>query len=116
MANTGPSELLLLFVVALLVLGPERLPKVASQVGRWVRRARRVADQLRRQLEREISLSEAKGETPADLPRSEVPTSNHVPSNSGAVRSVLQRHEPPSDATEGHHPQDVPGEPARSGR
>jgi sec-independent protein translocase protein TatB len=71
MANTGPSELLLLFVVALLVLGPERLPKVAGQIGRWVGRARRVADQLRRQLEREVSLSERKSEAPVDPPRPE---------------------------------------------
>ena len=72
MANTGASELLLLFVVALLVLGPERLPKVAGQVGRWAGRARRVADQLRRQLEREASLSDVKSETPSDPPRSVV--------------------------------------------
>ena len=58
MFNTGPSELVLLFVVALLVLGPARLPKVAAQIGRWVGRARRMADHLRRQLEREAALIE----------------------------------------------------------
>jgi sec-independent protein translocase protein TatB len=58
MANIGSSELFLLFVVALLVLGPERLPEVAGRVGRWVGRARRMAEELRRQLEREVSRSE----------------------------------------------------------
>ena len=55
MSSIGTSELVLLFVVALMVLGPERLPKVASQVGRWVGRVRREASRLRRQLERELA-------------------------------------------------------------
>jgi len=59
MASVGPSELFLLFAVALLALGPERFPKAASRAGRWIGRARRAAGQLRRQLEREISLAES---------------------------------------------------------
>ena len=35
MFDVGFSELVLLFVIGLLILGPERLPKVASQIGRW---------------------------------------------------------------------------------
>jgi sec-independent protein translocase protein TatB len=58
MFDVGFTELLLLFVIGLLILGPERLPKVASQLGRWVGRARRTATQLRHQLEREIALDE----------------------------------------------------------
>jgi len=58
MFEVGFSELVLLFVIGLLVLGPERLPKVATLLGRWVGRARRTASQLRHQLEREIALSE----------------------------------------------------------
>jgi sec-independent protein translocase protein TatB len=58
MFDVGFSELVLIFIIGLLVLGPERLPKVASQIGRWVGRARRTATQLRHQLEREIALSE----------------------------------------------------------
>lgn len=51
-------ELTLLFIIGLLVLGPERLPRVASQIGRWVGKARRTANQLRYQLEREIALAD----------------------------------------------------------
>lgn len=58
MFDVGFMEVVLIFVIGLLVLGPERLPKVASQVGRWVGRARRTATQLRQQLEREIALNE----------------------------------------------------------
>mgnify|MGYP002634211548 CR=1 FL=1 len=58
MFDVGFSELVLLFVIGLLVLGPQRLPKVAAEIGKWVGRARRTATQLRRQLEREIELSD----------------------------------------------------------
>ena len=58
MFETGFGELALLFVIGLLVLGPQRLPKVAAEIGKWVGRARRTATQLRRQLEREIELAE----------------------------------------------------------
>jgi sec-independent protein translocase protein TatB len=54
MSNIAPSELFVLFAVALLVLGPERLPRVASRVGHWLGRARRTAARLRRQLEDEL--------------------------------------------------------------
>jgi sec-independent protein translocase protein TatB len=58
MFDVGFQELFLIFVIGLLILGPERLPRVASQLGRWVGRARRTANQLRHQLEREIALEE----------------------------------------------------------
>lgn len=58
MFETGITELILVFVIGLLILGPERLPRVAAQIGRWVAKARRMANQLRYQLEREIALEE----------------------------------------------------------
>src|SRR5688572_23055589 len=71
MFDVGFSELVLLFVIGLLVLGPQKLPKVAAEIGKWVGRARRTATQLRRQLEREIELSEIeKPPTPPPAPPS----------------------------------------------
>jgi sec-independent protein translocase protein TatB len=64
MFDVGFPELVLIFVIGLLVLGPQRLPKVAAEIGKWVGRARRTATQLRRQLEREIELSELERPSP----------------------------------------------------
>jgi len=60
MFEVGFSELLLIFAIALVVLGPQKLPKLAQQVGRWVGRARAMARQFREQLEEEASNLENK--------------------------------------------------------
>jgi Tat protein translocase TatB subunit len=46
-------EVLIIFVVALVVLGPQKLPQVAALVGRWLGNARAMARQFRDQLEEE---------------------------------------------------------------
>jgi sec-independent protein translocase protein TatB len=58
MLDVGFSEILLTSAIALIVLGPEKLPKVARQVGSWVGRARAMARQLTEQLEREVTSAE----------------------------------------------------------
>ncbi len=60
MFDIGFSEVLLIFVIALVVLGPEKLPRLASQVGRWIGRARSMARQFREQLEEEVNLEEVR--------------------------------------------------------
>ena len=60
MFEVGFSELLLIFAIALIVLGPQKLPKLAQQVGRWVGRARAMARQFRDQLEDEAHNLETK--------------------------------------------------------
>jgi sec-independent protein translocase protein TatB len=52
------GEVLVIFVVALVVLGPTRLPNLVFKVGRWVGKARTMARQFREQLENEINLDE----------------------------------------------------------
>jgi Tat protein translocase TatB subunit len=58
MFDVGFWEIALIFMLGLMVLGPEKLPRIAAQLGRWVGRARRTATQLRYQLERELDLNE----------------------------------------------------------
>ncbi len=60
MFDIGFSELLLVAVVALVVLGPERLPKAARFAGLWVRRARAQWYSVKAELERELEAEELK--------------------------------------------------------
>jgi Tat protein translocase TatB subunit len=58
MFEVGFSEILLIMGLALLVLGPEKLPGLAQKVGKWTGRARSMARQLRTQLEQEVTIEE----------------------------------------------------------
>lgn len=60
MFDIGFSELLLVFVIGLVVLGPERLPKAAHTLGYWMGRARSTFNTLRNELEREALNQEMK--------------------------------------------------------
>ncbi len=51
-------ELSLIFVLALVVFGPERLPGLARSVGLWVGRARAVMRNFNEQIERELAAEE----------------------------------------------------------
>lgn len=64
MFDIGFTELVLLAVIGLVVLGPQRLPKVAGEIGRWVGRARRTLADLRQQLEREAALEDKLAQPP----------------------------------------------------
>ena len=75
MFDVGFWELALIFMLGLIVLGPEKLPRIAAQIGRWVGRARRTATQLRYQLEREINLDDRPRRTYTPPPK----TSQIVP-------------------------------------
>jgi sec-independent protein translocase protein TatB len=102
MFDVGFPELVLIFVIALLVLGPQKLPKVAAEIGKWVGRARRTATQLRRQLEREIELSEIQPPPPRPKPppEAEAPPKAETPeaaqpASHQAVSDGISEHAPP---------------------
>ena len=60
MFEVGFSEIALIAVVALLVLGPERLPRVARTVGALVRRARSSWQNVKTEIERELAAEDVK--------------------------------------------------------
>lgn len=58
MFDVGFSELLLLAVVALVVIGPERLPHAARMAGAWVGKIKRTLGNMQAEIEREVSAQE----------------------------------------------------------
>lgn len=60
MFDIGFWELVVVAIVALLVVGPERLPGLARDAGKWISRARRFINNTRREIETELSITEGK--------------------------------------------------------
>jgi len=60
MFDIGFSELVLTSVVGLVVLGPERLPSAVQSVARFIRNAKKIANGLKGELEREVASQEYK--------------------------------------------------------
>ncbi len=60
MFDIGFWELLIIGVVGLLVIGPERLPGVATMLGQWVGRLRRFANHMRSEIQEELEAEHLK--------------------------------------------------------
>jgi sec-independent protein translocase protein TatB len=108
MLDVGFSEILLTSAIALIVLGPERLPKVARQVGNWMGRARAMARQLSEQLEREVSAEELLKIQSNPPPRTDSSASREsAPTHVAATPGVSVAH-PEEAAPEAAVPPSVP--------
>lgn len=60
MFDIGFWELMMIGLIALLVVGPERLPKLAYTAGRWVGKARGVLTNVKQEIDKEIKAEELK--------------------------------------------------------
>lgn len=58
MFDVGLSELLVIGLVALIVIGPKRLPEVARAAGRWAARIRRFVSEVKSDFDRELHNAE----------------------------------------------------------
>ena len=62
MFGIGTSEILIILVIALLVLGPKEIPKIARTLGRGMRELERAKNELKSSIEFEIDEEDSKQE------------------------------------------------------
>lgn len=98
MFDFGFWELVVIFVIALIVLGPERLPVVARTLGKWVGRARQYANALTSELENEMSAADIRRDVREARERIEAETQDIT---DGAQRAVDSLNEPVDDSPVG---------------
>ena len=125
MFNLGPLELVAIFVVALLVFGPEKLPEMGKQVGRAVKEFRKFQTSMQTQVRDVIEpitgpMMPNNGPLPQPAPtniRGTLPT--EVPANPNVPRSASIQNPEPSEGEEeaapgtyGHY---APVEPPSNG-
>ena len=88
MSGFSSPEFLLIVVLALVVLGPKRLPEIANKVGSWVGQARRMTRVMRRQLEEELEVEDLNQiATPEQLMRA--PTPSKVVADEGVKKDEI---------------------------
>ncbi len=78
MSGVGFWELIILSLIGLIVLGPERLPRVANQLGGWLGQARRMTRVMRRQLEDELDIEKGFGLKTPPKPKASVKKPQYV--------------------------------------
>lgn len=62
MFDIGFLELVLIGIIGLIVLGPERLPIAARTLGRWIGRARKLVNQFTQEIDKQIEIEELKAQ------------------------------------------------------
>ena len=67
MLDMGFSEILLFGIVAIVVLGPDKLPQAMRTVGRWYGKARRLMHSVQHDIEKELNLLDMKEQVQSEL-------------------------------------------------
>ncbi len=100
MLDFGFSEVVVTSMIALVVLGPKRLPGVMRKIGNWMGRARVMARQLTEQLEREINaeeiLKQAKANPVTPAPTPPAPPEPVMPPAT-STKDAVHPHDPPHE-------------------
>jgi TatA/E family protein of Tat protein translocase len=95
MFNIGPQELLLILVIALIVVGPSKLPELGRSIGRGLREVRKAQDEVKRTIQ--VSLDEPPA---AERPRRPIPTGRSEPVGPpGRAAPAADEQEPAGETT-----------------
>jgi Tat protein translocase TatB subunit len=116
MLNIGPQELLLILVIALIVVGPQRLPGLGRSIGRGLREIRKAQDEVKRTIQ--VNLDEQPSTDPQARPASsgergpaDPGSSATPPAQAGATGARVvppaAEHEPAPLASEPPEPSEV---------
>lgn len=79
MFDIGFQELILLLGLGLMVLGPERLPRVVKQLGGWIGKARRMARSVSAQIQEQLDDTDTDIESIIDPDKQKTPASYNRP-------------------------------------
>ncbi len=66
--NLGLSEMIFIFLLALLIFGPKKMPEIGRQIGRALAEFRRASNEFKAQIETEIQNLETETSKPEILP------------------------------------------------
>lgn len=77
--SIGGPELIVIFVLALLIFGPRKLPQLGRTIGRGLAEFRKAATDLRQALDTEVAVEEDKARAARAIEPSNQPDKNRTP-------------------------------------
>lgn len=89
MGPIGMPELVIIFVIALIIFGPRKLPELGKSLGRSLNEFKRASNELKSTLEDEIRVEEQRTATPA--PPKPAPTPGPAPTETVARDAGVPR-------------------------
>jgi sec-independent protein translocase protein TatB len=119
MFDIGFAELLIIGVVGLLVIGPERLPETIRTASAWLNRLRRGFNDLKREVQQELHNDEVMRElrrTSEDVRQQANQLRDDLKSAAGEADPNLARPDPERTPAAGSRPGEDPGPEQRSER
>ncbi len=103
MLNIGFSELLLFGIIALIVLGPDKLPTAVRTAGRWYARLRFMLGNLQQDIEKELQLSELREHMQQELDRIKLIEANMQVQLNQMSGEIAELNHAELNHTENHH-------------
>jgi sec-independent protein translocase protein TatA len=89
----GAPELIVIFVIALIVFGPKKLPELGKSLGKGLAEFKRASNELQRTLEEEVRLDDQKQRTPTPLQIGASPETIQSP-----AKEAIDAVSPPSES------------------
>ena len=77
--SIGMPELIIIFVIALIIFGPRKLPELGRSLGRSLSEFKRASNELKNTLEEEIRVEDQRQPAPSTAPASSAPSTTAVP-------------------------------------
>jgi sec-independent protein translocase protein TatA len=93
MFNVGPTELMVILVLALIVFGPKKLPEMGKSIGKGLREFRKAQTEIKREL------SGALKESPSPQGGSAAPEAAGSPGSDGQTAGVADGHGTPDQSS-----------------
>lgn len=101
--NLGFSEMIFIFLLALIIFGPKKLPEIGRQIGKALNEFKRASDEFKAQIQTEISNLEAEDHRQTILPPS-LPPAGSIATSTGREPLIPVEPSPSIEAAAGLEP------------
>jgi TatA/E family protein of Tat protein translocase len=96
--NLGLPEMIFIFLLALIIFGPKKLPEIGRQIGKALNEFKRASNEFKAQIETEISNMDVQN-TRAEIEKAKQQIMSHVDPPPGTVEQTTVEHELPPPPT-----------------